>query len=78
MSHQEVTIVIPPPETHRYFVSYWWAAGAAHGHGSLVVDLEAPVRSAEHLAALREHANGELLGAASVIHITNIVRLDTL
>lgn len=62
---------------HRYYVSYWWTDGAAHGNGGMVIDLESPVRSAEHVTDLgiAAHEDGQLSALASVT-IANIVRLD--
>lgn len=79
MNHREITINIPPPEVHRYLVGYWWEDGATHGHGSFVVDLEAPIRSAEHIVDLHLMATDDSdLSALATVHILNIIRLDTL
>ena len=65
--------------THRYFVAYWWQDSDRHGHGNFVADLEEPIRSTGHIVDLHLMAADEGdLSSKATVHVTNIIRLDTL
>ena len=60
-----------------YFISYWWHVGLRQGYGDMHAALEAPIRTAEHIADLRGRIaqEGPIPSDATVI-ICNIVRLS--
>lgn len=60
----------------RYYVSYWWEDGPAHGHGQLVTDMDGSPRTAEHIADI-DNQVCQCLHSRVTVHIVDIIRLDT-